>query len=57
MEQMSKNESPYHSYTQNKILMSKMAIGGISFKREKRKKAEAGKEIAKARSKVIFEAG
>ena len=37
--------------------MSKMAIGGISFKREKRKKAEAGKEIAKARSKVIFEAG
>lgn len=53
---MSKNKSPYHSYIYNKILMSKKALGGIFFKREKGKKAEAGKEIAKARSKVISEA-
>lgn len=32
-------------------------MGGIFFKREKGKEAEAEKEITKARSKVIFEAG
>lgn len=40
---MFKNKSPYHSYTYKKILISKVATGGIFFKREKGKKIEAGK--------------
>ena len=37
-EGMFKNKSPYHSYTYKKILISKVATGGIFFKREKGKK-------------------